>query len=102
MLKLEQSKAEFAEELNIAKSKLKLQEDEFDLDKEAKDRELFNTTKSSLSSLALTNISTTGCRILYKLYTTSYGQEVTLKWMERLLLYQDIIVEKELVIYLNI
>ena len=35
MLKLEQSKAEFAEELNIAKSKLKLQEDEFDLDKEA-------------------------------------------------------------------
>ena len=60
MLKLEQSKAEFAEELNIAKSKLKLQEDEFDLDKEAKDRELFNTTKSSLSSLALTNMETAG------------------------------------------
>ena len=60
MLKLEQSKAEFAEELDIAKDKLKLQKDEFDLTKEAKDRELFNTTKDSLSKLAVTNMETAG------------------------------------------
>ena len=60
MLKLEQSKAEFAEELDIAKSKLKLQEDQFDLDKKATDIELFTNTKNSLSALAVTNMETAG------------------------------------------